>query len=418
MNSVFVLDTNKQPLMPCRPARARQLLKNGRAAVFRRRPFTIILKDRAGGDTQPVELRIDPGSKTTGIAIVSEDTCLWAANLEHRGQAIKASLDKRRACRRSRRNRKTRYRKPRFDNRAKPKGWLPPSLMSRVHNIETWAKRLCRFAPITSIAVETVRFDTQKLTNPEITGVEYQQGELCGYEVREYLLEKWGRKCAYCGVKNVPLEVEHIVPKARGGSNRVSNLAIACHECNQAKNTQTATEFGHPEVQAQAQQPLRDAAAVNTTRYKIGEVLKQLGLPVTFWTGGRTKHNRASCGYPKDHWIDAACVGERGGDVEIPASLKPLSIKAYGWQSRQMCRVDKYGFPHTKAKGKRLVHGFQTGDLVRLVQSRGKYQGTWVGRLAGVRTTGVLDITASVGKIGATWKNYTILQKNDGYAYA
>jgi 5-methylcytosine-specific restriction endonuclease McrA len=114
---------------------------------------------------------------------------------------------------------------------------MAPSLRSRVDNVLTWAKRLINFAPVSGIVVETVRFDTQLIQNPEISGVEYQQGELAGYEVREYLLEKWGRTCAYCGTGNVPLEVEHIVPRVKGGSNRISNLTLSCKPCNQAKGS-------------------------------------------------------------------------------------------------------------------------------------------------------------------------------------
>jgi hypothetical protein len=160
---VLVLDQHKQPLMPCQPARARQLLRDGKAAVYRRYPFTILLKDRAGGEVQPVSLKVDPGSKTTGIALVAHyqrgAVCILALHIEHRGHAIKESLDSRRAIRRSRRNRKTRYRKARFMNRAKPKGWLPPTLMSRVHNVETWTRRLVSWVPISRADVETVRFD-------------------------------------------------------------------------------------------------------------------------------------------------------------------------------------------------------------------------------------------------------------------
>ena len=167
--------------------------------------------------------------------------------------------------------------------------------MSRVQNVRHWADRLSMVVPLSRIAVETVRFDTQLMENPIISGVEYQQGELAGYEVREYLLEKWGRKCAYCGAENVPLEVEHIHPKSRRGSNRVSNLLISCHACNQAKGSRDVREFlAHDparlkRILAQARQPLSDAAAVNATRYAIGNALKELGLPVTFWSGGRTK---------------------------------------------------------------------------------------------------------------------------------
>ena len=202
MNYVLVLDANKQPLNPIHPGWARKLLSSGRAAIYRRYPFTIILKrEVVDADNQPLRLKIDPGSKTTGLAIVNDDTgdVPFAAELNHRGQQIKKSMDSRRAIRRGRRNRNTRYRKPRFNNRRRQEGWLPPSLRSRVENVETWIKRLCNLCPISAISLELIKFDTQKLQNPEISGVEYQQGELFGYEVREYLLEKFGRKCVYCG---------------------------------------------------------------------------------------------------------------------------------------------------------------------------------------------------------------------------
>ena len=233
MQRVLVIDKNKKALMPCHPARARELLNAGKAAVYRRFPFTIILKEREGGDTQPVALKIDPGSKTTGLALVADfksgKRVIWAAELTHRGQAIRDALLSRRQLRRFRRQRKTRYRAARFNNRRRVAGWLAPSLQSRVENIWTWAVRLAWKCPLASISQELVRFDMQLMENAEISGVEYQQGELQGYEVREYLLEKWGRKCAYCGVKDLPLEMEHITPKTRGGSNRVTNLSIACH---------------------------------------------------------------------------------------------------------------------------------------------------------------------------------------------
>lgn len=163
--------------------------------------------DRADGDLQRIELRVDPGSKTTGLALVTEfkrgSRVIFGANLSHRSQAVRDALKSRRCLRRLRRARNTRYRAPRFLNRTRPKGWLPPSLRSRVDNVQSWGNKLIRFTPLSSVAVETVRFDMQKMENPEISGVEYQQGELMGYEVREYLLEKWGRRCAYCGKDGV-----------------------------------------------------------------------------------------------------------------------------------------------------------------------------------------------------------------------
>jgi len=183
-NKALVLDKNQSPLMPCHPARARELLGKGKAKVFRLNPFTIILIDREGGETQDIEHKVDPGSKQTGIALVADfksgKKVIFAMNLEHRGQQIKDALGKRRSLRRTRRNRKTRYRQARFDNRTRPKGWLPPSLMSRVYNVQNWTRKLIKFCPIERIAIETVRFDMQKINNPEISGTEYQQGELLG----------------------------------------------------------------------------------------------------------------------------------------------------------------------------------------------------------------------------------------------
>lgn len=394
------------------------LLRQNKATVFRRYPFTIILKDKSHGDCQPLELKVDPGSKESGVVLVADfkkgKTVTWGMELEHRGRQIKKDLDARRSLRRSRRNRKTRYRAPRFSNRTRPAGWLPPSLMSRVQNIDTWAKRLQKFTPITSIAIETARFDTQKLVNPEISGIEYQQGALLGYEVREYLLEKWGRKCAYCDKTDVPLEVEHIVPRTRGGSDRVSNLALACHECNQKKGSLTAKEFGYPNIQRHSLKPLRDAAVLNATRYAIGTALKTHGLPISFWSGGRTKYNRIKQDYPKAHWIDAACIGESGEQVRLDPKIRILKTKATGHGSRQMCTTDKYGFPIRHRSNKRTHFGFRTGDIARVVVPRGKHTGVHIGRLT-IRAKGNFNLNG-IGDV--SHKYCTVIHRKDGYFYA
>ncbi len=424
---ILVLDKNLKPLMPCTPYRARKLLDQGKARVYRRYPFTIVLVEREKGDLQEVELKIDPGSKITGIAIVAHfnrgHVLVWAANLKHRGDRIRQSLEKRRSVRRNRRSRKTRYRQPRFNNRRRKKGWIPPSLKSRVDNVRHWAKKLQKFAPLTHIEIETVRFDTQKLQNPEITGIEYQQGELFGYEVREYLLEKWQRNCAYCGRENVPLQVEHIVPKGKGGSNRVSNLTLSCNGCNRRKGTKDIRDFlardpkRLAKIFKQAKISLKDTAAVNATRYAIGNDLKILGLPVGFSTGSRTKYNRRKQGYQKDHWIDATCVGKTGEKVFIPEHFCPLTIEAKGRGTRQVCRVEKNGFPRTRAKRNKRIHGFETGDLVQARVTKGKKTGYYKGRVA-IRASGNFNITTSYGVIqGISYKFCRKIHCCDGYSY-
>src|SRR5215510_15854034 len=415
---VAVIDQNRKPLAPTSAVRARLLLKKERAAVFRRAPFTIILK-RAVEEVQAPELRLklDPGSRKTGVAIVNQTSgqVVFAAEIEHRGEAIKQALTARRAIRRSRRARKTRYRKARFLNRARPEGWLPPSLKSRISNIETWVKRLTRLYPIAGISLELVKFDTQLMQNPEISGIEYQQGELAGYEVREYLLEKWGRKCAYGSETDLPLQVEHIIPRSRGGSDRVSNLTLACEGCNQEKGTRTAAEFGFPELEQQGKAPLKDAAALNATRWALWERLNGFGLPVETGSGGLTKYNRTRRELAKAHWIDAACVGKSTPAQVIIAGVTPLKIKATGHNSRQMCRLDKYGFPRTLAKGPRTVKGFRTGDIVRANISSGKYAGKYIGRIA-VRSTGSFVISTNGTKFDLHYRYCSIIHRADGYS--
>ncbi len=416
MSKVFVLDTNRKPLNPCHPAKARRLLTEGKAAVLRRYPFTIILKREVENPIlKPLRLKIDPGSKITGLAIVNDVTgeVEFAAEIQHRGQQIKKALDSRRSLRRGRRNRKLRYRAPRFLNRKRREGWLPPSLESRVDNVMTWVNRLSRVCPITAISQELVRFDAQMMQNPEINGVEYQQGELAGYEVREYLLEKFGRKCVYCGQDSIPLEIEHIVPRIKGGSNRVSNLTLACNSCNSAKGSLTAMEFGYPEIQKMAKMPLRDAASVNSARWALFGQLKDTGLELEVGTGGRTKFNRVTRGLAKSHWADAACVGASTPEALHVENVYPLLIKAMGHGKRQRCRTDRYGFTNRHAPRTKRFMGFQTGDIVKAIVPMGKNTGMHVGRIA-IR----FRPSFRLNEIDVHPKYLIPIHQSDGYDYA
>ena len=253
--SVNVLDKDKKPLMPCNERRARVLLERGRARVHRLVPFTIRLIDRKVKNSvlQDIEVKLDPGSKTTGISVVlvSEKFDLETGEVEktvhvlnlieltHRGRQISEALTARRQMRRRRRS-QLRFRAPRFLNRGNKKdGWIAPSLQHRVDTTVAWVERLKHLVPVKSVVQELVKFDMQKIHNPEIEGKEYQQGTLLGYEVREYLLEKWNRTCAYCGAKDVPIQIEHIHPRAKGGTNSITNLTLSCQCCNQSKGTKS-----------------------------------------------------------------------------------------------------------------------------------------------------------------------------------
>jgi 5-methylcytosine-specific restriction endonuclease McrA len=425
--AVFVLDKRGKPLMPCSEKRARLLLKRGRARVHRVIPFVIRLTDRTVEScvVQPVRVKIDPGSKTTGIAVVREAEegthVLNLMYLVHRGPQIRKALTARRSLRHARRNRKTRYRAPRFLNRAKPKGWLAPSLQHRVATTRSWIERLRRYAPVRGLAQELVRFDLQQRENPEINGVEYQQGELAGYEIREYLLAKWNRLCAYCGAGNVPLQVEHIQPKAAGGSDRVANLTLACQPCNQRKGSQPIQVFlkDRPDllkcIQSHAKTPLKDATAVNSTRWALFGTLKATGLPVAIGSGGTTKFNRTRLAIPKDHALDAACVGEV--DSLHHWQQPVLAIKATGRGSYQRTRLTAWGFPRGYLMRQKQVKGFQTGDLVKATVPSGKKHGVHVGRVA-VRKTGSFNIRTAHGLIeGIGHQHCRLIQRGDGYGY-
>lgn len=437
--AVFVVGKDKQPLMPCSEKRARLLLERGRARVHRSVPFTIRLIDRTADDCvlQPLRLKLDPGSKTTGLALVREmeavapetgEVSRYAAvlslfELVHRGRQISEALTSRRQMRRRRRG-NLHYREARFDNRTRPAGWLAPSLQHRVDTTTAWVERIRRWAPVTKLSSELVRFDMQQMESPEIEGVEYQQGTLAGYEVREYLLEKWQRTCAYCDAQNTPLQIEHVEPRSKGGSHRISNLTLACGPCNQKKAARTLQDFLKKDparlarIQAQAKRPLRDAAAVNATRWALANALRATGLSLELASGGRTKFNRSTLSVPKTHALDAACVGQVDAitNWQRPA-LHTLTIKAMGRGCYQRTRLDAFGFPRGYLMREKSVHGFQTGDRVKAVVAKGKKAGTHVGRVA-IRKTGSFNITTPAGVVqGIGHKNCRIVQRNDGYGY-
>ncbi len=419
---VFVLNKDKKPLNPCHPAKARKLLKQGKAVIHKQYPFTIRLKElkkeKDGDDENKYRLKIDYGSRYTGLAILKNDKeVIWLAELWHRTD-IKKKLDRRRAFRRRRRSKNLRYRTKRFNNRKRPNGWLPPSLLGRVNNIRTWVSRLSRICPLTHISYENVKFDTQLMRNPGVSGINYQQGALLGYEIREYLLEKFNRRCVYCGAQGVPLQIEHIFPKSRGGTDRVDNLAIACRACNQAKGSMTAEEFGYPNIQSQTKKTLKDCAIINATRWKIYDVLISTGLPVECGTGAKTKMNRINLGLPKTHYYDACCVGTSTPNRLYFKTNGVLYIRAKGRGTRCRTNLDRFGFPRGYLSNQKTFFGFQTGDMVKVLVPKGKYKGMWHGEVA-CRKSGYFDIKNNGQKVaqGINYKYFTTVQRFDGYSY-
>ena len=327
---------------------------------------------------------------------------------------------------------KKRWRRIRIEHQqVAENGWVPPSLMSRVFNLETWTRRLCKVYPIAKLAIENVKFDMQLLEKPDIHGIEYQQGTLHGREIREYLLELTGRKCAYCGENRVRLHVEHIIPKARGGSNRPDNLTMACHDCNKKKGKLYGRELQEKlgetfekKVKAAARkskQGLSDAAAVNTIRWKLFETLKAVGLPVISGTGGKTAYHRNLAGLPKTHYYDAAAV------ALIPKPIKNLKvavIKSVGYGRRDLRKfsVNKPGFNYGDRK-RSAGDGFYKFDHVEIAKSTGRWRGiincfdrTPKGKPRRLRVEYFAPEVRDSRKSGNT-NELRLIQKRDGYSY-
>ena len=396
---VFVINKNGTPLMPCKPAKARHLLEARKAEVVQFTPFTIHLLWDCEEETQDITLGIDAGYTTVGYSAVSDDKELIAGELNLRSD-IKRLLEKRRAYRRTRRSRKW-HREPRFNNRAKEKGWLAPSIQHKLDSHISLIEGIKKILPITRIIIELASFDTQKMQNPEISGVEYQQGELQGYEVREYLLQKFNRKCAYCGKKDVPLEIEHIVPKSRGGSDRVSNLTIACHECNQSKGNQTAEEFGHLRIQAKAEKTLKATAFMNYVRSRIVDMLN---CDSTY--GYITKHDRIELGLPKSHANDAFVIAGGNGQSRSDSIVIGKQVRR---QNRSLFKANFLKGGKLRRNTVKEVKGYRRFDKV-------KYEDKEC-FVHGLRSSGYFNIRSVDGeKFGASVnsKKLTLLEHARG----
>ncbi|MFQ5979031.1 MAG: RNA-guided endonuclease IscB [Candidatus Heimdallarchaeota archaeon] len=349
--SVMVLNMRGQPLMPTTPRKARILFKTAKAQVLQRIPFTIQLLSATGENKQEIVLGIDPGYSTSGFSAITAKKELLAAEIQLRGD-VKQNLTTRKTYRRSRRTRKLRYRPARFANRTRPKGWLTPSIEHKLQSHLRLIRKFQKLLPISKIIVEVATFDPQKLQNPEIRGTEYQHGELAGYHVKAYLLAKWGYQCAYCGKTGIPLEVEHIIPTSRGGSDRASNLTISCPKCNQKKGNRTAKEFGFPKIQAEAKASLKATPFMNLVRSRL---VAELTCEQTY--GYLTKYQRLKQGLPKSHANDAFVIA--GG---APQSRARVYLVQQRRRNNRQLQKNRKGF---KPAIRRQRYSFQPHDLVR-----------------------------------------------------
>ena len=348
---IYVLNMRGQPLMPTTQSTGKKLLQEGKATVVQRCPFTIQLTYATGETKQPIKLGVDIGYTNIGFSAKTDKLEVISGTLALRKDVSK-KIEERWMYRRTRRGRLG-YRPPRFNNRTCPEGWLAPSTQHRLDShIRLVNNKLKTLLPITYKKVEVANFDAQKIQNPEIKGVEYQRGTLQGYEVREYLLDKWGRKCAYCGKTNVPLEVEHIIPKSRGGTNRVSNLTLACKKCNLKKGEKTAEEFGYPTIQQQAKKSLRAPTCINSIRWRIVE---QLAAEHTY--GYVTKYERNKLGLEKSHINDAFVIAG-GTNQERCRAYEVIQVR----RNNRSLQKNRKGF---KPSVRRQRYELQPYDLVK-----------------------------------------------------
>ncbi|WP_243270102.1 RNA-guided endonuclease IscB [Thermanaerosceptrum fracticalcis] len=308
---MFVINKHGKPLMPCKPSKARKLLKQGKAKVVKKEPFTIQLLHGSSGYKQKCIAGIDTGSKNMGVAVATEDgRVIYKAQVYLR-QDIKENIEARRRLRRTRRNRKTRYRKARFLNRKRKEGWLPPSIKARIEAHYNIARKLAKIIPISEIRVEVGQFDTQALQNPEIRGIEYQQGEMQGFDsVKEYVKIRDNYQCRYAKLRpDIPcsdkLTVDHIIPRSKGGTDNPSNLVCCCEAHNIAKGSMSYKEFTgkiSPKIE-----DFRSTVFMNVSRYYLVPMLQKIA-PTKYTFGLYTRRKRKEWAIEKSHINDAIVI--------------------------------------------------------------------------------------------------------------
>lgn len=400
---VYVQDINGNPIMPTkRLGKVRHLLKDRKAKVVKRTPFTIRLTYQSKTFTQPITLGVDAGSKTIGLSATTEEDELFASNVVLRTDIVEL-LSSRRALRRGRRSRKTRYRKARFDNRThvKHKGWLAPSVEQKINTHFKVIADTHKLLPISKIIVETASFDIQKIKDDAISGYEYQQGEQLGFwNVREYVLFRDGHTCQHCKGKSKDkvLNIHHIESRKTGG-NAPNNLITLCETCHKAYHK------GKIELNVKRGSSFRDSSFMGIMRWTVYNRLKAIYPDVSMTYGYITKNSRIENSLEKDHCIDARCISGH-------PSAKPLdcwySQKAVRRHNRQIHKptISKGGYRKANQAPK-YVFGFQLFDKVRLPDGR-------TGFVFGRRTSGSFDIRTLDGNrlsAGISYKKLSTIEK-------
>lgn len=397
---VYVQDREGNPLMPTeRYGKVRRLLDCGRAKVVCRCPFTIRLAYDTTKHVQMVTLGVDAGSRHVGLSATTEKKELYAAQCDLRTDVTEL-LATRRELRIARRNRTTRYRKARFDNRRKGEGWLAPSIRCKVEGHLRIVEKLHKILPITKIVVEVAQFDAQKIKNPDIAGEDYQKGEQLGsWNVREYVLARDGHVCQHCNGKSRDkvLNVHHLESRKTGG-NAPNNLVTLCETCHKAYHR------GEFELKVKRGTSLRDAACMNIMRWAVYNSLKGIYSDVSLTYGYLTKHTRIGNGIAKTHAADAYCVS---GNVNARRSVELFRHRFVRRHNRQIHKLTILKGGIRKAnQAARFVKGFQLFDKVR-------YNGMEC-YVTGRRTSGSMYLRDFDGKTvnaGAGWKRLALVSR-------
>lgn len=403
MTLVYVLNKDKKPLMPCKPSKARKLLKNKKAKVVNRKPFTIQLLYWSTGYKQEVSLGVDAGSKFVGLSATTTQKELYASTVELRDDVSK-NISTRRQYRRSRRSRKIRYRKPRFNNRKKPEGWIAPSIRHKIDSHITVIENVYKILPISKLVVEVASFDIQKIKNPDISSKEYQEGEQAGFwNTREYILHRDNHTCQHCKgkTKDSVLNVHHIESRKTGG-NTPDNLITLCKTCHEKLHKNQI------KINIKRKKSYKNETFMGIMRWKLYDKLKKLYSNVSLTYGYITKNTRIKYGLSKEHHVDARCIS--GNPL-----AEPLGYYFYQKKVRRHNRQIHKAKPQKGGIRKLnqapyIVKGFRLFDNV-LFEKQECF-------IFGRRTSGYFDLRTLDGtKIhaSANYKKLKLLEPRKGY---
>lgn len=356
------------PLMPCTQKKARILLKEGKSVIYKYDPFTIQLTYATGETKQDCHIGIDTGSKHIGMAITSENKVLFKGEIELR-QDVKSNIDTKHIYRRSRRNRKTRYRQPRFLNRKRSDKWLPPSLQNRVDHTFHWIDTFCSLVSDPILHIEVGKFDTAKMINPEINGVDYQHGQTYGFfEERYFVFARDNYTCQCCGKsKDKILQTHHIIYRSNGGTDRVDNLITVCTDCHTSKNHQKGGILYKWQEQHKKVKQYKEPPFMNAIRKRI--FARYPNAHTTY--GSETTPHRKELGLEKTHYNDAITISGITNIKEDPKEW--LLIKQFRKKKRSLHeatarkgRKEPNCFQKRNSKNTPFYRGFYLNDKVKV----------------------------------------------------